>query len=247
MKIPPEIDRLMWAVAEANDPKALDDFEARYPMYRYELGKRLSMLRGLRGARPTEAVRVFEPRYATSSPLRPRWVYAVGALCLASLAVASYFGTALMLPRNPKPIAAPLVRIDPPRVDGGVEYVPAPENPTPQVVPVRPRIDPVPQTPAYLKPQNLQLDEAPLQTALQLLAAQSGLRIEFAPGMANPKISIDYRGQSAIEILKDMGEQFGFTAFDQGDRSVLVVPAVEKEPLTTSPKRRPEPSEDHPA
>jgi len=235
-RIPPEIDSLMWAVAESNDTKAISDFEVRYPEHRYELGKRLGMVRGLRGARPSESARVFEPRLATPIPTRPKWVIALGACGLVGLAIASYYGTSWTMPRQPKKPVAPVVKLDPPRSDGGVQYQPPKREVTPLVVPERPKIDPVPETPAYLKPQNLQLAEAPLQTALQLLASQSGLQISFAPGMPNPRVTVDYQSQSAIAVLKDMGEQFGFTAFDQGNSSVLIIPAVQKDPEVSLPK-----------
>ena len=62
MKLPREIDELMWDVAERDDNETLDQFVERYPEFRSELAKRLQMVRGLRGSRPTRPMPAFVPK-----------------------------------------------------------------------------------------------------------------------------------------------------------------------------------------
>jgi hypothetical protein len=86
---------------------------------------------------------------------------------------------------------------------------------------------PAAPTPAYMRPQTMSIKRAPLQTVLKLVAAQGHLGITIAPGLANPDVAIQYEDKSVIEILQDLGRQYAFTAFDQGDGSVLIIPARE--------------------
>jgi hypothetical protein len=48
--------------------------------------------------------------------------------------------------------------------------------------------------------------------------------MDIPDDMPNEEIVVDYRGMTGLEILADMGPQFGFTAFDQGGGTVIIVP-----------------------
>ena len=61
MRIPREIDELMWEVAEHNDQKMIDDFGSPYPDYRVELSKRIKIVTDLKGSRPSGAPKQFTP------------------------------------------------------------------------------------------------------------------------------------------------------------------------------------------
>src|SRR5436309_489900 len=117
MKIASDIDKLMWVLAESGDRSAIDDFESRFPDLKFELAKRVAMLRNLRGAKPAVAASIrpaFQPRASNGSvSLRKPW--AVGGMLLgfAALAAASYYVTSMaMAPRAPKTQPA----YNPPRV-----------------------------------------------------------------------------------------------------------------------------------
>jgi len=57
------------------------------------------------------------------------------------------------------------------------------------------------------------------------VAGQGKFGITIGPGMADPTISVDYQGVNSIQILEDLGRQYAFTPFDQGDGSVVIIPA----------------------
>ena len=118
-KIAPDIDQLMWTIAETGDQRAIDDFEGRFPDLKYELGKRILVLRELRQARQAgaapRAVPHFEPRApAVPSWQRPAWAGAA-VLGLAVVALASYALTQSFIRSAGEVPSQPVVRQD----DGG--------------------------------------------------------------------------------------------------------------------------------
>jgi hypothetical protein len=64
-----------------------------------------------------------------------------------------------------------------------------------------------------------------LSLVVQAVAQQGKFAINIGPGLADPVISVDYQGLNSIEILQDLGRQYAFTPFDQGDGTVIIVPA----------------------
>lgn len=236
-RLPPEVDQLLWTLAETGSAQAVEEFEARYPQYRYELGRRMTMVRGLKGekvrAEKAQAIPTFRPR-PLPSRANPRALAWTGALVLAALAAASYtLTTTLSAPPEPRPDPRPA-----PVAQTEVKPAPAPPEPAPHRSSVvenapkpPPETDETPDdvkpdaTPAYLRPQTVKMKRAPLVDALKVIAMQGGLKIVMGPGMPNPDIAVDYEGKNTIEILQDLGRQYAFTPFDQGDGSVLIIPA----------------------
>jgi hypothetical protein len=241
-KVAPELDDLMWAIAEDGKPQAVAEFEARYPQFGPELARRINMVKGLKGEkRRSEAGAVpsiprFVPREPRPASPPPRAVAITAGLVLAALAAASFTITSFVA-APPKVVTEPTpaprepvaVRRGPDTVipDPVVE-TPKPELPKPQVADPEP-----PPTPRYLLPQSVSIKRAPLQTALQMVAMQGGLQLEMAPGMPNPEVAVDYEGKNTIEILEDLGRQYAFTAFDQGNGSVLIIPARDEDQSPT--------------
>jgi hypothetical protein len=232
-RLPPDIDRMLWEIAESQDQNAYDDFEKRFPNLVGELGKRIQLVRELRDARGNGSGRPvpsFDRRVPTQVGLsRP----ALMALCTAAVICTGIFAyaiTAKFMGAPPKITPPPYVNVEPPvlpsvgptTTSGGApdegSRRPKLQNPPPVVQ------NDVPQ---YMKPQNVKLDRAKLQIAILLVATGGKLQVEFAPNMPNPEIRMDYRNMSAIDILKDLGPRFGFTAFTQGGNRILVVPAVD--------------------
>lgn len=224
-RLPPEVDRLMWTLAEEGSDRAFSEFEARYPEHRAELGRRIAMLRGLKGQRASTRSRSTVPAFVPREP-RPavrRWAVPV-ALGLAGLAAASFFGTRALLaapepvrPRLDRPSTPAVVRQDPPKPPTVVPEIK--EVPTPPEV-----LEP------YHRPVSLDIKRAKLIDAIHVVAATGKLEVEIAPGLANPDVELRYDQMSVIDILRDLGRQYAFTAFDQGDGKILIIPAVDDPP-----------------
>ncbi len=247
-RIPKEIDDLIWKLTEDGTPAAFDQFRARYPEYAKTLGNRLQMVDRLKGSRPmAEKVQVpkFRPT-AVQSVSRPFWSpLAVG---MVGVAVAAVITTAfLYLPRSSAP--KQVINRETPSVAQG--FAPNGEE-TPkqtgsdQTIPEqhKPTVPPSIQDsgngsddrPAYLAPQTLAIRNAKLSLVVEAVAQQGKFSVSIGPGLADPVISVDYRGVNSIEILQDLGRQYAFTPFDQGDGTVIIVPARDPnaEPLDKS-------------
>ncbi|MGV3617025.1 MAG: hypothetical protein ACO1SV_16990 [Fimbriimonas sp.] len=235
--IPPEIDTLLWAVAEDESPRAGDEFVARYPKYAGELARRRQMVQGLKGGRPTtttvpRARPAFRPAPERSAVPR-RTLAMVGTLVLAAIAVASYTVATMAAPPapDPKPIVStqrppdtsrPPERDSTPPANDPVFQDPPVQDPEPPIQ------DPGPATNSKAdKPQTFRVKGADLEGALTMLGIEAGVKIVVAPGMTKRTIDADYDNVPLSEILSDLGRRFGFTPFDQGDGSIIVVPATD--------------------
>lgn len=243
-KLSTELDSLMWYLAEQGDTKAVEEFEARYPDQKYELARRIAMLRSLRVAgktvrHPHELPR-FQPIEGVRLAPSRRAVYGVGLLSLAAIAAATYTVVSFSQPPVSKPEPAPVIKQETtlpkePTHAPEVVYTNPPSSTEP--TPTEPKPDPVESfTPKYLQPQNVKIENAPLVAALQMIAAQGGIQLTIGEGMSNPDVKIAYHGRNTLEILQDLGHEYGFTPFDEGDGSVLIIPAVDpaaqkKEPI----------------
>jgi hypothetical protein len=244
-RIPADVERLMWLVAESNDPNAIADFDSRFPEFSSELARRRRMVSDLKGAKASAAVEsripAFVPRQTQlNPPSRGKWI--AGSLALAALAVASYSITTLttkqppVLPKvervNTEPVSPPptTVYVPPPK-----KYAPPVENPAP----VNP--SPNPAIGNQEPRKTLKLSNTSLTAALKMIGEMEGYRVEVAPGFADQQVSIDYDGFTTSDMLKDMGQRFGFTPFDQGDGTIIIVPAVDAggiNPDTSGSNRR---------
>lgn len=234
--IPPEIDALMWRLAEEGGPIAQMEFEQRYTRYGPELTRRIRMVAELRQAGKTVAHRPsFTPRPVRTAPT-PRW--AVGtALGLAALAVGAvaYVVSSGGEQRTPPQVV--------PRVDTrpavlpkpNVVFAPPKEEP-PTVGPPPTAPPPKAEPPASTrddKPRDVRIADTNLLAAIQLVAAGGGIKATVAPGFVDQKVTLDYRGLSTLDTLRAMGDQYGFSVLEQEEGHVLVVPARE-----TTPERR---------
>jgi hypothetical protein len=243
-RIPEEIDSLMWSIAESGDEAAHDQFAIRYPQHAAEMRKRMAMVNGLKRAKPksdpVRAVPKFSPRRDLPEP-KPAWTPAAWAigLSLAALGVASFTAYSIL---GPKPDSRPRnVTVN---TDRGPQVQPWGDNPRPKIVPpISPNdgmrteptdrdVPPVRNSePAYLRPTSVHIAKAKLADALALIGAQSGLDVVVAPGFPDVEVTVDYDGLSAIQILQELGRDYGFTAFDQGNGSVIAVPAIDPEDI----------------
>ena len=253
-RVPKDMDQLMWLVAEAGDLKAADEFASRYPEHRLELYKRFNMVRQLKESNPASASSTSaQPQWRPPTSQKPsrapaRWSWAMAALALATIGAASYgitkFATAnrandsvnSVQPFSQNdvnghetrgPLGAPTNTTLPEKTASTNPTTPQPGKFTnPETLQ-----NPVPN-PAPPPGMTIKLDDVELTTAIQAIGAQANLQLVLGPGLPNPKISLDYRGVNAVDVIQDLGRRYGFTAFDQGDGSILIIPATDVKATT---------------
>lgn len=229
-RIPADVERLMWLVAESHDPSAVADFESRFPELKNELAQRRRMVSELKGAKGNNStnvpIPVFHPRPTQSTP-GGRQVLIAGIVGLAAVAAASYSVTKwYMTPPVVPPTPPPHVNtgpLTPP--DGSVVY--KPPTKVEQHQPQQPPQEEISPESAVEQPKTLKMSNTSLVAALKMIGAESGYSVEIAPGFHDQKVSLDYDNQTASAILKDLGIRYQFTAFDQGDGTIIIVPAVD--------------------
>lgn len=81
------------------------------------------------------------------------------------------------------------------------------------------------QVAAQLKPITVVIKNARLSDALTIIAAQAKIQIQVAPGLKDRTVSIDYEQALPQDILNDLGAQYGFTPFYQGNDLYVIIPA----------------------
>jgi len=233
MKLPREIDELMWDVAERDDSDTLDQFVERYPEFRSELAKRLQMVRGLRGSRPVKSMPAFEPKQTVRNfgPSRLT-VTAVVGFVMVSVVFATFATMQYLDTKSPPPVIeptpeAPIVTNPPVTASdgGGLEARPFPKFDTSQEFATQ-----------YISAGGtvydslvtIESEDIGLEAAIREIVEKAGLDVTIGPGLAEKRIRLKYVEQPAISILHDLGRAFGFTPFRQGDAEVLVVPARDK-------------------
>jgi hypothetical protein len=231
-RIAPEIDELMWTIAQQRDPQAIDEFGQRFPELRQELGKRLALTNSLKTAsvatRPHSIPR-FTPRQAP-----PPWWTKPTALALAGavlvvLAMGSYSlsrawsqPVTKVVPGESAPVQKPIEDATP---DGRGEPMykqddPQPEGRTPTPKPA--------DVPPYMQPKSLDVQSARLPAVLAMIEAACGLDIDMPDmpaDLADLDVEARYENMNGLAMLADMGSKYGFTAFHQGGNKVLIVPA----------------------
>lgn len=228
--IPQDVERLMWIVAESNDPNAVTDFESRFPEFAAELAKRRRMVSDLKGAKIPHTMETRIPAFSLRGEKRaptPKGMWMVGGLAFAALVMATYSAVKMsnyqppVLPKvepvNTQPIENPPTTV----------YTPTPPPRTTQPTPPIQTPDPNPtQHSIEEQVKTLKLNDTSLILALKMIGDMAGYRVDIAPGFEDQQVSVDYQATTS-EMLKDLGMRYGFTAFDQGDGTIIIVPAVD--------------------
>lgn len=246
MKIAPDVERLMWMVAESADPKAVEDFESRFPQLRYELAKRIEMVRNLkasgRSVRREGSIPEFRRPVSLPSPFGARMRWSIAALALSALAFGSFFATRALIPAKAAPPVIENNSFDPTNVPNEVEpdvirsEEPAAEETMASEESGIKQPDDVPLLEsAWLKRQTVKFQRIGLANALHAIGAQCGLKLDVPDDMPNDEIVVNYQGMTGMEILADMGPRFGFTAFDQGGGHVIIVPTRDENAPDSNP------------
>jgi hypothetical protein len=233
MKIPPEVDGLMWGVAENPTDKAVEEFVVRFPNQRAELMKRINMVRDLKHqVKPADPLHRELPRFHPTppGPTGPPagWPIAagLGVLALATLAFAGY---SFSRPQPAPPPPVPKVNLEPPTLPP-VNYVtpgPPPSQPLtpPTTQPTQPTSAPVDNTPTYMKPQEtVAFKDESLVNVLTMLTAASGMHAIIGPNFQDQKVTFTYHNKSAVEVLLDLSKQYAFTVSDEGGGNFLILP-----------------------
>src|SRR5687767_9309135 len=97
-KIAPELDELMWTLAERRDTAALDEFVERHPHLKGEMGKRLALTNSLRGAY-SDAKPTSIPRFRPSPLPAPIWTRPL-ALAAATVLLGAFAFGSFVVTRN---------------------------------------------------------------------------------------------------------------------------------------------------
>lgn len=227
-RIPADIEQLMWAVAEQGDPSAIEDFESRFPDLAPELKKRTRMLSGLRRARLASEINT-PPTFRLKQTGRPRpqtrLVWVAGALVLAGIAVASYLVSKPLVTPKPAPHETVAQQQLPPLQQHAPPKAPPKPPPTQPEQPSQPTTQSDDQVLVHIE-----LKQVPLQTAMDAIAKMGHKKLQVAPLTPNNDVDVKYEGVTAMEALQDIGAKYGLTFFDQGDGTILVIPAANQSP-----------------
>jgi hypothetical protein len=228
-QIPAELDQLMWLVAESGDPAGIEEFGEKYPGHRIELLARIDMIRKLRGARssPSGGIPPFRRPAPSRIGARRAWTFALAGACLAALAVGSFYGTLAWQRRG----EAALRNVNPPAAEARSEPARGSAESSGGSIPPTPN----PSTEEFSEPDGVELrrvtiesERIKLSSLLDRIGRECGLTLEVAPGLEDPEIRVSYQNMTGPEMLLELGPRFGFTAFDQGDGKVLVIPAIDQ-------------------
>ncbi len=229
-RVAPEFDSLIWTLVEEGNERAIDEFLARHPEFKQEVARRSLMVKGLKEMKPETERPPFRPAERIQYQGPTRMVYVAAGLVLAALGVASFTVTYLTLPKPAEPakIVAPPARNDPSKF---TEDAPQLKPRVPTSGQLGPEDEPpvTTQAPKPTPPKRIaiKIEDAPLHTVFDLISAESGMQVIVAPGTPNPAVGVNYADMTTMEILKDMGREHGFTPMDQGDGSIIIIPAVE--------------------
>ena len=235
-----DLDQTMWQIAERADTRAAAEFSEKFPALADDMKNRMDMVSGMKDARRAIApasVPAFVPRYLFKP--RPIWMrYGPAALGIAALAGASYYVTQNIATPLPDPSTftqpAPKPAVQP---DGDVSLPPAIPLPSTKDID-----SPVPFTTTgstdnsdqTMPTVEIKMTQVHLLNVIQAIAKRYHTTAEVASGMQNPVIDMDLTGNSAISFLNGLGNLQGFTAYDEGKNTVLVVPARDSDKTAKS-------------
>lgn len=232
-----ELDAFMWTVAESGDDMAIEQFGERYPELRSEMLKRIGMLRELKASRPNPAFSNTPPRFVppvrSSGWSMPRWSWVFAPILLAGLAFGSFQVATKYLAGPSKEQKSDVAKFDvngfndPNILQKQREPDPNLSVSGPKVGPIKDNAEVVEGGPIYERPLDLQAENTTLIATLNVIQRKSGLRIERAPGFQDFQISMKYVGLMPIQILQDLGRNFGFSVFEQQPGHVLLIPEVD--------------------
>jgi hypothetical protein len=241
--IPKEIDDLMWAIAEGTDQSAIEAFGDRYPNLREELLKRIRTVKALKsGNRLPKTTPV--PTFKNTQVQPTNWRLVWGTFAFALIAMFSFAIYKINSPSPQVPVVSP-INVEPAKIPDANIVVQPDTNTGP--LPITPpgynnRQEPnLPNLPPPTVDEsnnssaiiggvkNLKLESAPLQSAIYLIAEAGHFSVTIGPGMPNPTVKVDFEGMEPLDMLKELGQQYAFTAIVDGQRSILIIPKKDED------------------
>lgn len=247
-RIAPDVERLMWLIAEERDPRAVADFEERFPDLKYELSKRISMVSGLKNAGkmvPPHEIPRFVPKNSVSMPMPlNRSIYVAFAFVAAALAFGSYAAKSMFTQKPPELPPVPVVNITTPAHTQEPVYTkPVPEKTTAPTTESGPPVanggNEIDEENPLLHPITFHNVHAPLEAALAQICKQAGLTYQLAPGMPRVEVELNYDGVAAGDVLADLGRRYNFTPYPQERGSLLFLPVRPDGDSGSTPPARP--------
>jgi hypothetical protein len=222
--LPPNVDAMIWKLAESEDIAAHADFVSQYPELKDELSRRVALVNRLRNY-PHVQSRL--PRFNPSPEpvsVTPKWVWPVAALVVMS-------GLAFA-------------------VTAGVTYFRSTQAPDPAPV-TRPESHPVgmkhwsqsqsagnwPVNASTAPPQNsasegtrwdtpitMEAKGATLSAVVLAVASGAHVTIKVSEGVPNPTIDLNVTRQRAGSVLEDLGRKYGFGVLYETDKYAVLIP-----------------------
>lgn len=244
----------MWLVAEKSDAKAIEDFGVRFPQYRSELGKRLALVRNLRGAKAQHLPPAVKPAFHV--PIRitpsPAKFFGMGiAVGVAAISVASYYVFASR-GHAAAPIAGPVVET----TSRPQMSKPGPATPKQNLfLPKEYRYKEIPQVDTRHDPaldhmpieygpaaaqahpekgKDVDIRKAPLMTVLLMIAESNKIKLTLAPNLPNPDVTVSYKSMGAKAMIRDLTSKYGIVAMDEGENSMILMPKSSAPPETST-------------
>jgi hypothetical protein len=223
MPIPPDIDELMWAIAENDTPDAVYEFEHRFPKYQQELMRRIKTVQALRAQGrtvPARDIPAFQARPVTVDSKPVQWLgYAAVSIAVISTAVLAATRNKPTPTQGPAPIS---VKAPEPTK---VRLVPR-NSPPPAVAtaPIDPAKNPPIQQADTLKKFDAVIEVAKLHDAIQMIAMSGKVTVTIAPGLENPEVQVNFTHMTAMEMLFTLGKDYAFTPVINGENDILILP-----------------------
>ncbi len=251
MRISPEVDEMMWSIANSGDFQAVENFKKQFPDFHDELSRRVLLVKDLKKARTLQVATVPRPAFVAKTRIRPYISWPVVAGAIFSVAAVS---AAVVYKVNQAGPVADSCRAIAAAPHAAVFSVPRPvETPYTVFTKKLPAPNPMPapkdrqesppseeqgsalipeKGPDRPTPANTRGDETaethivfkqtPLDTVIRAIASSYKTEIKSAPGMPNADIDVDDHAKTPREILERLGHKYGFGVVDDGDYLLLV-------------------------
>ncbi len=228
-RIPVEIDSLMWTLAETKNQAAIDEFISRNPLYRAQLLKRIETVGGLKAAKVPATTRVQAPRFeplktVPSDPSRMLVGIGIG-VGLMILAIAAF-----VLTYNFAPSAELAPSKKPPNVHA-TRKGQTPEQPKPDLTPDKSSGTvenslPVENESASTVILSIRSNGQPLASIFRTLESLAKVEIISSRDLDSKIVSAKFSDVTAMQALETMGLMYGFTAIDQHNGQIIVLPGT---------------------
>lgn len=241
MKLPPDIDRLAWSVAESGEPRLRAEFAKRHPEFKEEMERRAALVDD-RGHTPAHAsAGIALP--VCSAPV-PMWASVLAGLAVGALAVSLFIPRSEAAEPQASVMTAPAsgtlasTGVSLPTLPTGSNRR-TPANSLQDIPPVS-TASPT-RTPNLEAEQTMRLEGTALHDALELIAEAGGLNIRVDPDIPDPEVRQELANLTPREMISRLGSEYGFRVVEEAPGSLVLVPLGEPTPQQ---EETPEPPEE---